>query len=252
MFRADMPRVFELRDLIEEPQAPEAYFQDFELTLCDGLAREIWLAREREFQLLDAASWEALKEEARPYLTRHDPGGRGWSQLINILNQARAHNHLAARGCSGVAFVPRGKKPTPDLEGTLNDRKVLCEVKSINISAEEAERRNTRAVGSITASLDGKFLKKLTSTLCKAKSQMLAYDNGAACIAFIIIDFDDFLGQYKADYYAQIDQHLESEPVQGIEIVIYNQRTAFHPHITMRSAFVVNEAAWPKPEPSEP
>lgn len=243
-----MPRVFELRDLIDEPQSPDAYFQDFELTLCDGLAREIWLAREREFQLLDATSWETLKEEAQPYLTRHDPSGRGWSQLINILNQARAHNHLVARGCSDVAFVPRGKKPTPDLEGRLNDRKVLCEVKTLNISAEEAERRNTWAVGATTASLDGKFLKKLTSTLCKAKSQMLAYDNGAAYIAFIIINFDDFFGEYKADYYAQIDQHLESEAVQGIEIVIYNQRTAFHPRITMRSAFVVNEAGWPKPE----
>lgn len=78
---------------------------------------------------------------------------------------------------------------------------------------------------------------------------MLAYDNRAECIAFIMINFDDWSGQYKANYYAQIDQHLESEPIDGIEVVFYNGRTPFHAQVTMRNACVVNEAAWPTPEP---
>jgi hypothetical protein len=248
MFRASMPRVFELRDLIEQPLTPSAYFQDFETVLGDKLARAIWLAREREFQGLDAESWEALKSEARPYLTLRDPNGRGWQQLIDVLNQARAHNYLVGLGCSGVRFVPRGRKETPDLEGTLDTRKVLCEVKTINISEQEANRRNTGQGGYITDSLNEQFLQKLTRTLGKDKSQMEIYAVGgnAMRIAFLIINFDDGFAEYKADYYSQIDQHLVYKPVRGVDIVFYNQQTAFHVDVSMRSALVVNEANWPE------
>ena len=158
-----MPRVFELLDLIEHPLAPSAYFPDFETGRDprDRFRRAAWLAREREFQRLDAESWKALKSEARAYLTRHDPNGRGWQQLIDVLNQARAHNYLVELGCSGVRFVPRGTKETPDLEGTLDTRKVLCEVKTINISEQEANRRNSGQGGYISNSLNDQFLKKL-------------------------------------------------------------------------------------------
>jgi hypothetical protein len=249
MFQASMPRVFELRDLIEQPLAPNAYFQDFETVLGKRLARRaIWLAREREFQRLDADSWEALKSEARRYLTLHDPNGRGWQQLLDVLNQARAHNYLVDLGCSGVRFVPRARKETPDLEGTLDTRKVLCEVKTVNISEGEANRRNRGQGGYVTNSLNKQFLKKLKSTLAKAKSQMEAYNayGNAVCIAFLIINFDDLFGEYKADYYRQIDQYLEFEPIPGIDIVFYNQQTAFHLDVSMRSALVVNEASWPE------
>ena len=249
MLREMMPRLFQLRDLIENPSAPGAYFRDFELELRTKLTREIFLARERELNLLDAVSWEALKNEARPYLTRRDPGGRGWSQLIDILNQARAHNYLVGRGCSGVAFVPRGENPTPDLEAILNHQKLLCEVKTINISDKEVERQNTQNAGRPVITLPNEFLTKLTRTLHQARGQMFAYNDSAACVTLVIINFDDLFTEYKVDYYAQIDQHLASESVGGTEIVIYNQRTLFHSHITMQNAFVVNEAEWPAPDP---
>ncbi|HKR44539.1 MAG TPA: hypothetical protein VJU59_33525 [Paraburkholderia sp.] len=243
-----MPRVFELRDLIEQPLTPRAYFQDFETVLDDRLARAIWLAREREFQRLDAESWEALKSEARPYLTLHNPNGRGWQQLIDVLNQARAHNYLTELGCSDVRFVPRGKRETADLEGLLDTRVVLCEVKTLNISEDEANRRNTGQGGYTSNTLSQQFLKKLKSTLGKAKSQMAASNvcGNAVCIAFVIVNFDDLFAEYKVDYYRQIDQSLGSEPVQGVDIVFYNQRTAFHADVSMRNALVVNEANWPE------
>jgi hypothetical protein len=249
MFRTSMPRVFELVDLIEVPLAQSAYFHDFETRLGDSRGRATtWLAREREFQRLDPDSWQALKSEARPRLTRPDPK-RGWQQLIDILNQARAYNYLVELGCSGVRFVPRGRKKTPDLEGTLDTRKVLCEVKTINISEQEAKRRNEGQGGYTSIYLDEQFLKKVTSALGTAKSQVESYDVGGNSmrIVFLIINFDDSFAEYKADYYSQIDKYLASEPVQGIGIVFYNQQTAFHLDVSMRSALVVNEASWPEP-----
>lgn len=161
-----MPRVFELRDLIEQSLASSAYFQDFEATLGDRLARAIWLAREREFPRLDAVSWEALKSEAHPYLILHDPNERGWQQLIDVLNQARAHNYLVELGCCGVRFVPRGKKETPDLEGTLDTRRVLCEVKTVNISKDEANRRNTGQGGYPPPTRGGHYTMSALGRFC--------------------------------------------------------------------------------------
>ena len=61
MFRLEMPRVYELQDLIDDRLNPLAYFQAFDASIrCDPihglLKKQFWLAREREFQRLDACS----------------------------------------------------------------------------------------------------------------------------------------------------------------------------------------------------
>ncbi len=247
MFRQEMPRVYELRDLIIDTSKPCAYFQDFDGSIRDEPSKkQVWLACEREFQRLDPESWQFLKSEALPYLMTRD-AGRGWQQLISILNQARAHNYLTDEGCLGVRFIPRSEingKETPDLEGVLNGMKVLCEVKTVNISDAEATRRQTGGVGSITNSLDEGFFRKLRSALLKANRQMEVYGGKGDVrrIAFVVLNFDDFLCEHKADYFGQIDRHLAANPISGVDIVFYNQRTAFHCHVSVQNAVVVNEA----------
>ena len=245
MFRTEMPRVYELRDLIAEPSNPSAYFQDFDDSVRDEPSKKlVWLAREREFQRLDDESWQFLKNEALPYLVARD-AKRGWQQLIAILNQARAHNYLIDRGCVGVRFIPRSKtegEETPDIEGTIDGTKVLCEVKTVSISDVEADRRKTGGVGFILRSLDQGFFRKLTSDLCKAESQMKSYaGEDTIRIAFVILNFDDFLGEYKTEYHEQIDQYLATRPIPSLEVVFYNQKTAFHCQVVMQNAVVINE-----------
>jgi hypothetical protein len=114
MSRREMPRVYELKDLIADPSDPRSYFRKFVDSIRESpSAKRVWLAREREFQRLDPESWKFLKNEACPYLTARDTR-RGWEQLIAILNQARAHNYLIDEGCEEVNFIPRstigGKK----------------------------------------------------------------------------------------------------------------------------------------------
>lgn len=59
---------------------------------------------------------------------------------------------------------------------------------------------------------------------------MASYNNtpGVRHIAFIVVNFDDSLGEYKTDYYKEIDQHLAGMPVAEIEVVFFNQKTCFH------------------------
>jgi len=243
MFRKALPRVYELIGLIKDRSAPSAYFQDFDNSLrLEPLKKQVWLAREAELDKLDENAWDCLKKEARPYLTSRDPK-RGWEQLISILNQARAYLYLQSIGCSTVHFIPRSKKETPDLEGDLNGSKVLCEVKTIQISDEEVSVRSGEKAGETKNEVTPEFCRKLLAVLSKAREQMLAYDGGtnARRVVYVVINFDDLLGEYKAEYYQQIDAFLAQNPVAGIEIVFHNQWTAFHTAIAMKSATVVNE-----------
>jgi hypothetical protein len=246
-----MPRVYELRDLITDPSNPCTYFQNFDDSIRDERStgfsskKQVWLARERELQRLDPESWQFLKSEARCYLMVRHPE-RGWEQLISILNQARGYIYLRDEGCLDVRFIPKSNikgQETPELEGVLNGITVLCEVKTVHISDAEATRRHTGGVGDITNSLGKGFFDKLRGHLCKAKSQMESYESkeDVRRIVFIVLNFDDFFAEYKAEYFGQIDRYLTTRPISGIDIVFYNQKTVFHCHVAMQNAVVVNE-----------
>lgn len=246
MSRNLLPRVYELIDLIEDRSNPHAYFQDFEQTICsESLKRQVWTTRESEFSRLDKKSWQFLKQEALPYLASRD-SVRGWAQLISILNQARGYNFLVDEGYHNVHYIPRSTKEgmeTPDLEADKGSSKVLCEVKSIQHSQEEAERRTNGDGGSTVMQLDPKFFNKLNFVLKKAKSQMCSFNSSPETrhIAFVDLEFDDLLGEYKNKYFEQIDDFLEKNPVLDLELVFYNPRTAFNPHVGLKHAKVVNE-----------
>lgn len=164
MSREELPRVHELRDLINDPTATGAYFQDFDNSIRDEPSKkQAWLTWEQEFQRLDPDSWKFLKNEALPYLTKWDANGRGWQQLIAILNQARAYNFLVGAGCSRVRFIPRASqkgRKTPDLEGEENGRKVLCEVKTVNVSDAESVSAARRRSGINSGSARRTLLKQ--------------------------------------------------------------------------------------------
>jgi len=269
MFRKELPRVYELRDLIQDTNLAGAYFKDFDNSIRDEPSKKrVWLEREQAFQQLDVVAWTFLKDKARSYLTTQNLKGRGWHQLIDTLNEAYAYNFLREKGCSSVRFIPPSSLlKKPDLQAEQSGRKVLCEVKTINISEDEAFMRKeafARREGTAMAIIDPKtgrpdlkiinkllrtiedqlgegFFRKLKSDIEDAEEQMKAYDDGTNIrrIVFIIVNFDDFLGEYKERYYLQIDQYLAKNPPRDAEVVFYNQRTPFHKPIAMTSATVI-------------
>jgi hypothetical protein len=157
---------------------------------------------------------------------------------------------LVDRGCSGVSFIPRAKQQgqkTPDLQAIENAGKIFSEVKTINISQIEVNRRHTGGVGSTTNVLPDALLNKLDATVVSASNQMIAHDlaRDVKHIVFIVVNFDDFFSKYKTDYFDQIDCHLGQNQHDNLEIIFFNQRTVFHSSISMRHAHVVNEATYP-------
>lgn len=224
MFRKELPRIYELRDLLSTPLPPDGYFRNLDQSLTE-IPQKLRQYRdiEQELQGLDEKAWAFLKSEAVPRLTAHDPA-RGWQSLFDILNQAKAYNHLKRSGCTEIAFIPPSRvkgKQTPDLKAVSNASPVLCEVKTINISQKEAERRRTGGVGSSSDRLEDGFFNKLTSDLTQARSQMLAYDQGAAAqkIVYVIVNFDDSLHEYADRYQILIDEFVATNPVPDLMIV---------------------------------
>jgi len=247
MFRMQLSRIYELRDLIRDPTSSGAFFQNFDTYAQDSLhARQQYERWEKDLQGLDADSWEALKREASPYLMHKDRNGRGWQQLFDILNQAHAYNYLKTIGCSNVCLFPRatqGSTRTPDLEGFLDASRVLCEVKTINISQKEVRARKEGTAKNITNKLDDGLLRKLHSDITGARDQLHAYaaTGGARYYVYIVLCFDDWLGEYKEEYFRQIDQYLLDCSIPGIDRLVFrNDHTPFHKALVMRNATVHN------------
>jgi hypothetical protein len=222
MFRAQLPRLYDLRDLTADTASRDAYFHDFEALLRDELARAAFVRWEQKLQCLDGDAWKALKDEASQYLTRRD-ACRGYYQLFDVLGQADGYEHLRNIGCSKVWFIPRSDKQgrkTPDLEGSLDSQRVLCEVKNINISEAETRARRESTVRGIATRLGEGFFRKLRSDITHAKDQLRSYDpmSEARHLAYISMCFDDWVGYCKEDYLRQIEQYLKDNPIPEIEI----------------------------------
>jgi hypothetical protein len=224
------PCVSELRNLSIGLDSPKAYFRANDDKLSDPKKRKFFLALERELQGLDAKAWEILKSEALP-LTKARDQERGWQQLFDRLNEAKGYNYLVSIGCKKVEFIPRAKTAeaeTPDLQGVLGAAKVLCEVKTINVSDGEASRRDTGGVGHTLLFLEKEFFEnKLSKVINKASSQLLAFDNCSATrrIVYVVFNFDDSLHECAEEYQRQIEDYLGR--LRNIEVVL-DVKAAFH------------------------
>jgi hypothetical protein len=231
LYRKALPRIYELRDLIPNPVPPAAYFRNLDQSLSEN---PIKLRQFRDIEAdlagLDARAWALLKSEVTPLLTAKD-AKRGWQPLFDKLNQAKAFNYLKRIGCASIEFIPGSTvtgQQTPDLQAELDSTKVLCEVKTVNISESEANRRYTGGVGTSTDQLGEGFFGKLGSDLKKAKAQMLAYcaDNTRK-IAYVIVNFDDGLHEYVDRYRLQIDRYVATNPVADLTVV-FDIKPAFY------------------------
>lgn len=242
MFRVELPRLYELKDCIADPSSPDAYFKNFDHNLASSEhIKDVYLRRERALQGLDAAAWKHLKGEAGRFLTTRDEHARGWQQLFDVLNEAWAYNYLKSIGCRKLKFIPRSSFQTPDLEGFLGQDRMLCEVKTINISEDEvAFRTGPMKARSIDSSVTLKFLKRLRHKVKIATRQMSAFDATCFHLVYLNISFDDFFAENKEAYFKQIDDDLLRIPVGGIRIVICNENTAFYKPLMMRFADVDN------------
>jgi len=248
--RQELSRVFELADSLSDPAHPDAYFQNFEKGLQENSQKLAAFRKiESALSVLDAEAWNTQKNLASGHLTRPSTNkGRGWQSLFDVLSEARGYAYLRSIGCSGIRFVGRTERPTPDIEARCEGRRVVCEVKTINLSDDEAARRHRVYSGTPMASnspteLGAHFLGKLSKTLAHAARQLDASDpeRTARRIVFCVLHCDDWVGDYYPAYFREIDSHLLAHPFESAELVFFLPSNLFGRSFDMRAATVVTE-----------
>ncbi|MDE2925945.1 MAG: hypothetical protein OXT71_06050 [Acidobacteriota bacterium] len=250
-FRNELPRVYELKDMLEDPCHRDAFFQDLEQTLEEPRARAAFRKLERWLDVLDDAAWQTLKLKAVPHLvSRQREIGRGWQEHFDVLNEARAFGYLQCLDCTEVHFIEcSDNKRTPDLGALQDGRPVFCEVKTINPSDDAAQKQLRIAKGvfdveSPRLDVDEGFLRKLRATLTKALEQLDAVDRErhARRIIFTMLNFDDWWGDHQDRYIAQIDADLLQNPLDGVALVFcLSRKDLWQRSFTMESATFLPE-----------
>jgi hypothetical protein len=222
MYEKELRRIYEIRDAFPHPDQLDASLA--------AIPRKLTIYREIEadLQALDELSWHFLKSEL--VSCRRD-SKRGWQSLFDKLNQAKAYRYLKGAGYTDIEFIPpsslNGCK-TPDLRACRKSEKALCEVKTINVSDVEVQRRASGGVQAISDQLDPEFFDKLRSTLTAAESQIKAYESEPATkkIAYVIVNFDDRFHEYANHYQNQIAEFTSQFAELNMEIV-FNIKPAF-------------------------
>lgn len=201
--------------------------------------RQFFKNIETKLGQLPEATWADLKQKVQPYLK--PARTRPWQQLYDRLNEAKGYNHLVKLRCTDIHFVPETTEKTPDLKGMLGNTTVLCEVKTVNVSDEEAIARAAlqngghRLIESPPPHLGDDFLSgKFTNTLNNANIQMNKYIPNCSSpgvvrkIIFVILNCDDELHEYAGDYKTQLDEFVQNHnPVPGCDVEFFSRPPFF-------------------------
>jgi hypothetical protein len=225
LFSKELSRIYELSCLTQTHKHLSEHFHDFDNSLINSSSKmQTFSCLEKELQGLDSDSWDVLKREiiSMKNIT--------WTQFIDKMNEVRGYNYLSKMGCKNIKFITPSTKrsvQTPDIEGMLGAVKILCEVKTIHISKEEIDFRKGGKVRTITGLKCG-FFKKLRRDQINAEKQLKAYNTSFTTrhIIYVIINFNDWVGDGREEYFNQIQKFLSAEPASDIEIVCY-AKTAF-------------------------
>ncbi|MCF3641683.1 hypothetical protein LXM94_17055 [Rhizobium sp. TRM95111] len=231
----EFPRLHELRKLLPELLPQDAYFRGFETSVETCPAARKWFSDlERDLARLDSEAWESLKVKAKPYLTKRDKA-RGWQQLYDILNEAKAYIFLMDNDFLEVEFIPESKikgKKTPDFKAYKNCTRVYLEAKTINFSNIEIARFNNNEIFRITPNLSNEFMKKVSSDIELSTNQINNYatETKFMKIIFINVNFDDRLNDGAEKYGHQIEKFLASSCYNDSEIVVVSRNSTLALH----------------------
>ena len=217
-------RLYELRDL----GGQEDYFSDIDERLDEPFSRKklAELAELAEsLNRLDEESWNYLKGQCKPLLSKASDD-RGWTPLFDRLNEAKGYGYLLDRGCSSPKFITRSDKnghQTPDLEASDGTSEYLCEVKTINISDEEIERRKNIEAKEVAMTLSNELRSKLEDVARKAASQLRGYQGSEnkIKIAFFVICLDNWQPESRRAIFPEIRTFLDELGEVGIDFVLH-------------------------------
>lgn len=220
-----MDKIKELIDEVVQLYPTDDFFRTFwsDIEVLESIRRK-YIELNAYLSVIDTDSWRVLKAKAIEHFKDHREGQRKQG-FFNQLNESKAYSYLKKSGCVNLRFIPEEKNKTPDIEGKYQDNRILCEVKTIDISEDEINRRRNSEVYDISVycKLSKGFVNKFKSAFENAKSKFFDYSKTDKDIlmVYFVISFDDFVGYYNENYEQQL-KSIVNDLDNHIHVVIHN------------------------------
>ncbi len=227
MWQNEFPRFYELYELSDQSHPDNYFTRVFQnrFTYERDLTQMSYGPLEKALEQLDEEAWRQLKEKALPLITQKHPR-REWSQLFNHLYEAFGYEWLAKKGYTEIQFIARldkKSKRTPELFGKSETSKALLEVKTINSSEQEIDRRKIfpPPLLDLTQGLSDGFKNKFLDDIKNAREQMEKYDVPTDRKIVLIVIRPDCEFWCNGKVYAEIDEMASKMCAPDFEVVVH-------------------------------
>lgn len=178
----DYPRFYELYNETKQ-QGLNNFFQELAGKIQKTPDFAVFRKLEEDLSVLDSRSWADFKSKVlRCSIEKKEL--RGYSQLVDCLNEVKGYIYLKRQGYSNIAFIPESANETPDIRAVSENQTIaLLEVKTINVSDKEImylEENTGRIISGrclivrdVSLGIPEGLRDKLLSSIKKARSQLL-------------------------------------------------------------------------------
>jgi hypothetical protein len=198
--------------------ADENYFGIYDSPTLPPGAEKQFIEWEALLESLDNESLEIFLRKATGKVTAGGTTARGWSQLVDSINEVRGYRYAQSLGYTTVRLLNEQANPLPDIEASKEDEKCLIEVKTIGESDEELKLRGKVQAGESGLPLR---LRRLLKKRCSQAAVQIAghpWAGDARKICYLVINLDlrtllrtenketlqSFLEQLQTEYSVEI------------------------------------------------
>lgn len=207
-------------------QTSANHFDNFDVELDRCLLKKSFFESiEKIFQQIEEQQWEIFKEKL--VCCGYNHPRRGLNQFFETCNEAEAFAYIQKLGGKNVRFIPEASLKSPDIFSEIGGRDVYCEVKTVNISDDHADRNAYLAiVGQLDAVYDTHLSYaqkiKIVENITSAHAKIDNYDvkNDVIRFLYLIINAENPLAPMIDDRLNELKQFINSISFRPLNIFI--------------------------------
>jgi len=198
--------------------ADDNYFGIYDSPTLPPGAEKQFVEWEALLESLDTESLEIFLRKATGRVTAGGNTARGWSQLVESMNEIRGYRCAQSLGYTIVRLLNEQAYPLPDIGASKADEKCLVEVKTIQESDEDLKLRGLVQAGESGLPLR---LQRLLRRRCSQAARQIAghpWAGHARKICYLVInpDLRTLLRKENKEMLRAFLQQLQTET--GVEI----------------------------------